>query len=82
MKKRTAPIRFFHCYTYIKKTDELDIEKNILNEIKIESIIEKYGEKTAFCVHHVFAHTSLSLLFFTFIFIFIFLYITMIFISK
>jgi hypothetical protein len=48
MNEKTAPIRFFYCYSYTKKTDELDMEKNISNEKKIESIIEKYGEETAY----------------------------------
>jgi hypothetical protein len=48
MKERTAPIRFIHCYSHTKETDELDMKKNISNEKKIESIIEKYGEETAY----------------------------------
>jgi hypothetical protein len=48
MKERTAPIRFFHCYSYTKETDELDMEKNISNKKKIESIIEKYSKETAY----------------------------------
>jgi hypothetical protein len=48
MNKRTAPIRFFHCYSYTKETNELHMEKNISNEKKIESIIEKYGEETVY----------------------------------
>jgi hypothetical protein len=48
MNKRTVPIRLFHRYSHIKETDELHMEKNISNEKKIKSIIEKYGKKTAY----------------------------------
>jgi hypothetical protein len=48
MNERTAPIRFFHYYSHTKETDELDMEKNISNGKKIESIIEKYSKKIAY----------------------------------
>ena len=48
IKERTAPIKFFHCYSHTKEVDEIDIEKNISNEKKIESIVEKYSEETAY----------------------------------
>jgi hypothetical protein len=48
INKRTAPIRFFYCYSHTKKIDELDIEKNTINKKKIENIIEKYGKKITY----------------------------------
>jgi hypothetical protein len=46
--KKTASIRFFHCYSHTKKTDELDMEQHTSNEKKIESIKEKYSEKIVY----------------------------------
>eukprot|EP00026_Physarum_polycephalum_P003190 Phypoly_transcript_03200.p1 GENE.Phypoly_transcript_03200~~Phypoly_transcript_03200.p1 ORF type:complete len:396 (+),score=55.22 Phypoly_transcript_03200:875-2062(+) len=45
IKMRTAPIKFIHCYSHTKEMDELDIQKNINNEKKIEKMIAKYGEE-------------------------------------